>query len=1262
MYLGSKVIVTSINAAKSEKFQGNFNLEEGSRRIFTFRMSSTFGFSFGFLLCWLVLLTSVPAIAENAKVKSFPFSLSKGKSPASFAEVAPSQSGVIFQWENKGDVNSQLDKNPFFVTHRQSIGVSSGDFDNDGWDDILFVNSYGGHQLFRNLGDFQFEDVTKKLGLKKLFRDHWAVGCSFVDINGDGWLDLFVAGTGDPNLVLISQSGKSFVESSADLGLSRKGASVQMAFADFDRDGDLDGYLVTNRLSTLPDPTPGLGVKAEAGNGKLLVEKQYDEIFNVVLHPDEKFRVVNAGERDLFYRNDSGKFVEVSTTLGIGGTDEGLAVSWFDYDQDGWPDLYVANDFYGPDRLYRNLQGKRFEEVTSSVLPHVPWFSMGTDSADINNDGWPDLMTSDMAGSDHYKAKMGMGDMEDSGWFLRSSNPKQYMRNALFLNTGQGRFMEIAQQSGVSSTDWTWSVKFGDLDNDGWVDLLGTNGMMQDRTNSDLLTMAKSLKSKEEKVNFWKKVPPKKDQNFVFRNLDGLHFAKMGKQWNFDFLGVSFGTALADFDRDGDLDVAVASMEEPYKLYRNDLTVGGSAVTLRLHGNGLNTWAIGATVRVTTETGSHWRTLTSSQGYASSNSPILHFGLGQAQEIREIQVLWPDGKSESFRDLSINSHHHLLQSKENGLTEKSPDSITLFQPGDHLSKIRHEENLVDDFTLQPLLPYRLSRLGPGVSWGDVDSDGDLDLFVGQSRSTGSELYLQKKDGSFEKKEQKYFSDAQLVPFKDMGSLFLDADSDGDLDLYVTSGGYDPTVRSLYLRDRLFLNQGKGDFILGLPNTPDVRDSSGPVCAADFDRDGDLDLFVGGRLVPGKYPQTPKSRLLLNQGGVFSDQTEKLASGLIEAGLVNAAVWSDYNGDGWIDLWIVPEWGTIRLWENQKGKLIEVTRNVGVQKIKGWWTSILPVDFDSDGDMDYAVGNLGYNSKYTASSEEPLVLHWGDMDGTGTPRLIEACYKSGKFLPIRGKSCSTNAIPSLAQKFKTFHEFASAELTQIYQPEFLQQSLRLEVNQLASGIWVNTDGRFSFQPFPSLAQTSAVFGITAADFNGDGWVDLCLAQNFFPMQPETGRINGGLGMLLLGNKEGGWVPRFARESGLIMPGDATALSTLDLNNDFQPDLVVANNNSSMQAFLSSGIGHPSLLVRVKGKPGNTRGAGGRLQVIRKNGSAEVIDLPLGLGYLTGNEPQAWVPQRSNNPVTYILLTDSLSQQHKLRPSIMAKVLTFDISGK
>ena len=414
--------------------------------------------------------------------------------------------------------------------------------------------------------------------------------------------------------------------------------------------------------------------------------------------------------------------------------------------------------------------------------------------------------------------------------------------------------------------------------------------------------------------------------------------------------------------------------------------------------------------------------------------------------------------------------------------------------------------------------------------GYVDGDEDLDLFMGQSRTSGSELYLKQADGSFVKKEQKYFSDSQLIPFKDMGSLFLDADSDGDLDLYVASGGYDPAVRSLYLRDRLFLNQGKGEFVLGLPNTPDLVDASGAVCVNDFDRDGDLDLFVGGQVVPGKYPVTPNSRLLVNQGVFFQIRLKtflpdccRLDWLILRFGVIMTAT------DG--SIFGLPVSGVLSVSGEMRTEYSkETTESLGLSNTKGWWTSILPVDIDSDGDMDYAVGNLGYNTKYTASMKEPLVLHWGEMDDSGKPRLIEACYKSGKFLPIRGKSCSTNAIPSLADKFKTFHAFASAELTDIYQPKFLDQSLRIEINELASGIWLNEGGEFRFKN-SFLAQTSSVFGMSTADFNGDGWIDLGLVQNFFPMQPETGRVNGGLGMLLLGSESGKFLSNLPRKAGL-----------------------------------------------------------------------------------------------------------------------------------
>ena len=1168
-----------------------------------------------------------------------------------FSEVPESESGVRFVLEKQDGSKDPLKKNPFFVTRRHARGVCAGDFDGDGWDDLFFAHPYGGHQLFRNLGGLKFEDVTDEAGLSEVFSDHWAVGCGFVDIDGDGLLDLFVAGTGDRNLVLRNLGKGKFKEVSKSLGLDRTGASVQMVFADYDRDGDLDAYLVTNRLTDKPISESGFKVEGTLSNGRFEVEEKYREVFNLVHHPTEKARAVRAGEYDLFYRNDDGQFKEVGKELGLEGADEGLAAVWFDYDRDGWIDLYLANDFYGPDRLYRNEQGKGFRDMTKEVLPHVPWFSMGIDQGDVNNDGWIDLMTTDMAGSNHYKSKIGMGDMEKDGWFLRTAYPRQYMRNSLFLNTGGKAFLEVGQMTGLAGTDWTWSVKFGDFDNDGWIDLLGTNGMTQDRTNSDLLNQANALKTDQAKNEFWKKVPPKKDENFVFKNLGGLGFEKVSKKWGFADFGVSYGVALADFDRDGDLDAAVASMETPYRLYRNNSS-SGSSVSVLLEGADRNRWGIGATVQVVTEMGSHWRTLASSQGYASANSPVLHFGLGKARKIECLKVTWPRGEVQEFENLSVNKRFVIRQPAKGAPVKEELAQSTVFEMtgGAFADAPSHKENVLDDYAIQPLLPYRPSRLGPGMAAGDVDGDGDSDLFLGQGSGSAPSLLIASGKGSFSRLPQKFFEAPEVLPFEDMGALFLDADSDRDLDLYVVSGGYAPNLSPLYLRDRLYLNDGKGEFAIGLANTPNLRDSGGSVSACDFDRDGDLDLFVGGRVTRGKYPEIPGSSLLLNQGGKFADITDTLAPGLRNTGMVTSSLWSDFDGDGWSDLVLTTEWGPVEFWKNEKGKLVDRTKEAGTANRLGWWTSVAHADFDNDGDLDYAVGNMGLNTKYHASPENPYLAYWGDVDGSGKSRFVEACKENGHVYPVRGKSCSTRAIPSLATKFQTFHAFAQAGLSEIYQPEILNRTRKLEINELASGLLINSGkGTFTFRELPRLAQTAPIFGMAFSDFDGDGFDDLALAQNFFPMQPETGRLNGGAGLLMLGDGKGGFAPLMERESGILLPDDGRALLIDDLNGDHRPDLLASGNLARPKAFVNrSGRGVP-IRLKLSGSPGNLRAAGSRILLRYRSGREKVCQLTLGSSYLSAPEPQLFFVQLPGNPVEEAIIRSPLGKEtaHSLK---------------
>ena len=1099
------------------------------------------------------------------------------------------------------------------MTGKASItGICSGDFDGDSRPDLFLGYPFGGHRLYRNNGGLNFEDVTEKAGLSNLVKEHWAVGCCFIDYDGDSDLDIFVAGTGDVNLLLENLGNGTFRDRAAVMGVAHKGANIQMAFADYDLDGDLDGYLVTNRNTNTPLPPDGIQVQVSISRGVPLIEERFREKYDVVRHPEEGFRVVRGGEYDHLFRNDGNVFTDVSSEVGISGTDQGLAASWFDYDDDGDPDLYVANDFFGPDHFYRNDRGQ-FIEVTRKILPHVPWFSMGTDVADINNDGLLDLMGTDMAGSSHFKSKLGMGDMDKSTWFLKTANPPQYMRNTLFVNAGGGRFLEAAQMAGVANTDWTWSVKLADLDCDGWVDIYGTNGMTHDSNNPDLAAKADSLSGKLERAEFWRRSGLKKDNNFAFRNMGGLQFSPIAKQWGLDFLGVSYGATFADFDGDGDLDIAVASQEDPIRIYRNNST-NGHVARIRLRGGKRNSHGIGAKVTLQTELGIHVRYLNACQGYASANEPVVHFGLGEATRIRKLSIRWPLGTVQEFEDLSVDKLFIITEPEGvQGPSKPRSNPSTLFASSDGGSlPFIHKENEFDDYAGQPLLPHRLSRLGPGMAWGDVDGDGDKDVFVGGASGQPGAVYLGDGMGGFTPTKQKYLNAFRRG--EDMGAVFFDAEGDGDLDLFVTSGGFDPSLLGVFFRDRLHLNDGKGNFTLDHGATENFRDSSGPVVVADYDRDGDLDLFIGGRVVPGRYPQYPVTRLLENDGGKFIDVSDSIASGLSSTGMITGALWSDMDGDGWVDLLITQEWGAIQIWKNEKGRFINWSRQAGTDKLLGWWTGITGSDIDRDGDIDYIIGNLGLNTKYHASSSRPWVAYAGDVDGSGAFRFVEACYEGDILFPVRGKSCSTHALPSLAKKFTTFQSFAKATLPQVYDPVHLKNTRRLEINELASGLLMNNgQGRMQFQPLPRLAQISAVFGMAFADVDADGYNDLCLAQNFFSPQPETGNVDGGLGLVLRGHGNGDFTPLRVDESGVAIPGDAKALAFVDLNSDSRPDIVATVNNGPVQVFTNRSSGGTPFVVRVMG----VRSVGARVTVQFIKSKPYTAEVYAGSGYLTGN---------------------------------------------
>ena len=1210
----------------------------------------------------LAQVTMKPAAAQSTGVgETRAVNTESDLSLPLFDEVPPDESGVRF-------VHRLLPDHSLAYLYHSGYtcgGVCLGDVNDDGLCDIFLVSGPDENRLFLNQGGFAFEESLASITLSG--GESWGVGASMADVDGDGDLDILVCNYESTNCLYRNEGVDAhgqlrFTECAIDAGLSYAGPSQFPYFADFDGDSDLDLFLLTNRIYA-PFGRPR-EVASELGpDGQPQVKEKYARYFRVV-RPDIEAPAVGDktppppflleyGHADRLYRNDGvgrdgvTRFQDVTRDSGLDQIPgHGLSALIWDVNRDGRSDIYVANDYTDPDRLWLNRGTNedgvmQFEDATDEFLPYTTWSSMGSDVADVDGDGRLDFMVADMAATTHFKAKSTMGEMSGwRRWVMENGWPRQTMRNLLFVDAGVDRFLETGFLAGVARSDWTWAVRFADFDLDGRNDLFLTNGSARVFTDSDIIVKPTMLIGRTE-WEIFRDQPEMPERNLAFHNSGRWQFQDVSRQWNLDKQGMSYGAATGDLDGDGDLDLVVCNLNDNVSIYRNRATDSGAHwLKVRLEGAQANRFGFGAIVTVKLADGSSLVRLMNPQtGFLSASEPILHFGLGSSESVTDLIVQWPEG---TVQHLGPQRVDQLIAARQSAVAEPVPEhhpsSTHLVEVAETIGiQFQHEEKPFDDYQREFLLPGKLSQFGPGVAVADVNADGLDDVFVGGAAGQAGTLFVQSPDHTFQPvKDAPWVAHADS---EDMGLLFLDADRDSDLDLYVVHGSNEWNANDELYADRLYLNRTTAgdavDFVESESGSiPDLRSSGSCVVGADYDQDGDVDLFVGARSIPGKYPLEPQSTLLRNDGlrageVLFTDVTDATAPFLREAGLVTGAIWSDVDGDRWLDLLVSSEWGPVRLYLNRQGRFDDCTKTAGLGDRYGWWNSIAAADFDGDGDMDYVTLNVGLNTKYgRPSGKKPAILYRGDMDENGVFDLVEAKASNGGELPVRGRSCSCNAMPQLRERFPTYKGFASASLDAIYTNVRLDSATKTTATEFESGIWINesTPGNpsFSWQALPIEVQIAPGYGAVAADFFGDSAPSLVCLQNLLTREPETGPWSGGLGCVLRPSAADGTLTPVGHDaSGFVVPGDGKALAVADLNHDGRPDLVASQNNDALLTFVNrTDSGTRPICVRLIGPPGNPQGIGARLTLVENGKAIATVEIQAGSGYLSQSAAAAF----------------------------------------
>jgi hypothetical protein len=1092
----------------------------------------------GFFVFCLTLLSISCVKKESSENK---------QDTALFAPVNHTVSKVLFKNIITETSNFNYLYNPYIYL---GGGVAIGDINNDDLPDIYVTGNMVRNALYLNKGDLQFENITKTSETGG-HMPRWCTGVTMADVNNDGYLDIYVSVSGPlpdrRNQLFINQGDSTFKEEAERYGIADDGFSMQSVFFDYDRDGDLDLY-----IANYP-PTPFQSSSA---------------------YYADKMKNPSPEETDRLYRNEGGFFEDVTQESGIINFGLTLGVSVSDFNNDGWPDIYASNDFNSMDYLYINEQDGTFSNQLKNYTMHTSQFGMGTDAADINNDGLIDLIQLDMSASTNEQKKTNMSAMNPEKFHkhVALGLHHQYMKNTLQLNTGLNSFSEISELAGMSDTDWSWGPLIFDMDNNGLKDIFITNGIRRNVNDNDFIKIAKKIDSigiitPEKSLELLDEIPIHPTDNFVYLNNGNLTFNHVPNNYGLSYKGFSNGASYGDLDNDGDLDVVINNINDYVKIFENisDKNRKRNFLKIKLKGNGSNIFGIGAKVKLFYDRKMQIQELMSTRGYLSSVEPIVHFGLGNQKRIDSIEVTWPDGAKQVLYEGEIN---RTIEIERNANSENSNNiklsSNLLFEVMDlNLSPpYRHQENEFDDFERELLLPHKMSQFGPALAVADVNLDGLDDFYVGGALGHSGSLYLQDQSGKFKIASLSVWKSD--LDHEDVNALFFDANQDSLPDLYVVSGGSENPEGHKSYKDRIYQNLGDGRF-KKIPNAlPDIASSGSKVISADYDGDGDLDLFIGGRQIPGKYPMPTDSYLLENIGANneirFKDVTNQKAPSFKGIGMVTDAVWSDVDLDGRVDLIIVGEWMTPKMFRNSGSSLEPFTDRDELKKEIGWWYSIVAADIDNDGDDDYVLGNLGLNYKYKATHEEPFNVYLNDFDSNGQLDIVLGYYNQGGLFPLRGRECSSHQVPAIKQKFPDYQSFANASLEEVYTEEALNSSIHYSATNFGHSLLINQIDSLSIHPLPNYAQISSVNSIVANDFNGDSKIDIVLFGNLFESEVETPRNDASFGLFLSGNAKGSFTPYEPNASGLQVKGEISVAIPIKIGNN--SCLLLARNDDTL----------------------------------------------------------------------------------------------------